>query len=132
MVNEVMGQSPFTIHEIVRSTGKPNFMQARFPVNSQLNVDAWKNHLQGYWDRPLIHLIQCGFPLDFNRSCELNYEQGNHKSATVFPTDMNAYIEEEKKYNALLGPLKSIVFRQAMAHLYDYGQTKFRLTSCYY
>ena len=52
----------------------------------------------------MIHLILFGFPLDYNRSCELIHEQGNHKSATEFPNDVNAYIEEEKKYNALLGP----------------------------
>ena len=103
-ISNVSHGSPFKIHEIVRSTNKPNFMQARFPVDSQLNVHAWEKHLQGYWDRQLIHLIRFGFPLDYNRSCELIHEQGNHKSATEFPNDVNAYIEEEKKYNALLGP----------------------------
>ena len=102
--SNVMGRPPFTIHEILRSTNKPNFMQARFPVDSQLNVEAWEKHLQGYWDRQLIHLIQFGFPLDYNRSYELIHEQGNHKSVTEFPNNVNAYIEEEKKYNALLGP----------------------------
>ena len=52
----------------------------------------------------MIHLIQFGFPLDYNRSCELIHEQGNHKSATEFSNDVNAYIEEDKKYNTLLGP----------------------------
>ena len=41
--NNVSHSSPFRIHEIVRSTNKPNFMQARFPVDSQLNVHAWEN-----------------------------------------------------------------------------------------
>ena len=81
-------------------------MQARFPVDSQLKIEAWKNYLQGYWDCQLIQLIKFVFPLDFNRSCVLNHEQGNHKSATEFPTDANAYIEEEMKYKALLGPFK--------------------------
>ena len=102
--SNVMGRSPFAIHEIVRSTNKPNFMQARFPVDSQLNVKAWKRHLEGYWDRQFIHLIQFGFPLDYNRSCTFIHEQGNHKLATEFPTDINAYIEDEKTYSAILGP----------------------------
>ena len=103
-ISNVMGRSPFTIYEVVKSTNKPNFMQARFQVDSQLNVEAWRKYLDSYWDRQLIHLIQFGFPLDYNRSCELIHEQGNHKSATEFPNDVNAYIEEVKKYNALLGP----------------------------
>ena len=48
VTNKVMDTSPFTIHEIVRSTSKPNFVQGRFPFDSQLNVEAWKKHLQGY------------------------------------------------------------------------------------
>ena len=42
-VNEAKGKSPIQIHEIVRSTSKPNFMQARIQIDSQLNVEAWKN-----------------------------------------------------------------------------------------
>ena len=107
VVNDTMGRSPFQIHDLVKSTGRPNFMQARFPLQSQLNVRAWEKYLHGYWDKQLLHLIQFGFPLDFNRSCPLIHEQGNHKSATEFPSDITAYIEEEKKYNALLGPFHS-------------------------
>ena len=102
-----MGKSPFEIHELVKSTGRPNFMQARFPLESQLNVEAWEKYLHGYWDRQLLQLIRFGFPLDFNRSCPLTHKQANHKSAMEFPNDINAYIEEEKKYNALLGPFDS-------------------------
>ena len=103
-VNEAKGKSPIQIHEIVRSTSKPNFMQARIQIDSQLNVETWKKYLEGYWDQQLCELIQFGFPLDFNRSCILNHEQGNHKSAVDFPADIEAYIEEELKYGALLGP----------------------------
>ena len=34
----------------------------------------------------------------------MNHEQGNHKSAVDFLADIEAYIEEELKYGALLGP----------------------------
>ena len=83
-VNEAKGKSPIQIHEIVRSTSKPNFIEARIPIDSQLNVEAWKKCLDCYWDQQLCELIQFGFPLDFNRSCILNHEQGNHKSAIDF------------------------------------------------
>ena len=103
-VNEVKGKTPLEIHEIIRATRKPNFMEARIPIESQLNTEVWKKHLAGYWDSQLCELIQFGFPLDFNRSCVLNHEQGNHKSAADFPADVDAYIEEELHYGALLGP----------------------------
>ena len=82
--------SPCEMHSIVRATQKPNYMEARLPVNSQLNVEAWKMHLSKYWDQQLLQLIEFGFPLDFNRNCPLTNEQGNHKSVTEFPKDIEA------------------------------------------
>ena len=75
-------------------------------MTSQLNVDRWEELLKGYWDQQLLQLLRFGFPLDFNRSCTLHNEQGNHTSATQFPLDMDAYIEEEFGYGALLDPFK--------------------------
>ena len=47
------GRSVFNIHALVRATGVPNYMQARIPVSSQLNVNVWKNN---YWDQQLLQL----------------------------------------------------------------------------
>ena len=82
-------------------------MKARIPVSSQLNVNVWKNELKDYWDQQLLQLIEFGFPLDFNRNCVLRHEEGNHSSATEFPRDVDAYIEEECKFNTILGPFES-------------------------
>ena len=38
--------SVFDIHALVRA----NYMSARIPVRSQLNVSAWKKELNNYWD----------------------------------------------------------------------------------
>ena len=51
-----------------------------------------------------MQLIQFGFPLSFNRACDLVNEIGNHKSAVDYPSDIDAYIAEEKQYDAILGP----------------------------
>ena len=94
------------IHEIVKETGKPNFMQARIPVKSQLNVEVWEKLLKNYWDQQLLQLLRFGFPLDFNRNRQLHCEGGNHSSATEYPKDVDAYIQEETSYGAILGPFK--------------------------
>ena len=94
--------SPIEMHKIVKETGKPNFLRVRLPVTSQLNVDRWKILLKDYWDQQLLQLLQFGFPLDFNRCCPLKHEVGNHSSANEFPADIDAYIEEECKFGALL------------------------------
>ena len=94
--------SPSEMHKIVKKTGKPNFLQARLPATSQLHVDKWKSLLKDYWDLQLLQLLQFGFPL--NKCCPLQHEIGNHSSANEFPTDVDAYLEEECKFCALLGP----------------------------
>ena len=73
-------------------------------MNSQLKVSEWEHHLVDYWDRQLLELIRFGFPLDFNRSCELGKYTGNHTSACEHPKDIEAYIHEELLYGALVGP----------------------------
>ena len=61
----------------------------------------------GYWDRQLLDLLKYGFPLEFNRSCNLDKYTGNHSSATDFPGDIEAYLQEELSYGALLGPFET-------------------------
>ena len=80
-VNEWEGASPWDVHDFVKATGVPNFLKARIPIISQLNVQAWKDNLKGYWNQQLLQLLQFGFPLDFNRNCDLKCDKGNHKSA---------------------------------------------------
>ena len=102
--NTTSKKSFLEIHDAVRKTGKPNFWGARIPLTS--HVEIWEELLKGYWDQQLLQLLRFGFPLDFNRSCALHNEQGNHTSATQFPKDVDAYIGEERRYGALLGPIK--------------------------
>ena len=102
----VFSGSLLETHELVKATGKPNFLQARIPIQSQLNVEQWEKALVGYWDRQLLDLLKYGFPLDFNRSCDLGQYTGNHNSAIDFPKDIEAYLQEELSYGALLGPFE--------------------------
>ena len=66
----VWGRVPRIIeaHEMIRSSAMPNFMKVRIPVQTQLNVEAWKKYLDLYRDKQLINLIQFGFLLDFDRN----------------------------------------------------------------
>ena len=50
------------MHTIVKNTGKPNFLQARLPVTSQLNVHMWKDLLKDYWDQQLLQLLSFWVP----------------------------------------------------------------------
>ena len=102
----VKNQSILQDHAEVAKSGTYNFMKAQIPVQSQLNVDSWEKHLQQYWDRQLVFLIKYGFPLHVDPAITLNHEINNHKSAIDHPQDIQAYLDEEIKYHAILGPFK--------------------------
>ena len=65
-------------YEFIKKTGKPNFLSARIPVRSQLNIDKWREHLTQYWDEQLVDLLQYGFPLDASRDGEFISTEVNH------------------------------------------------------
>ena len=98
---------PIQLHNAVKQQGNPNFIGARIPVQSQLNVEAWQRELSSYWDQQLLQFIQFGFPLGFNRTCELRHTDENHKSAVEFPNDIANYLKEELEHKAIYGPFKA-------------------------
>ena len=105
-------QCPFTSYKHVKASGVPNFLKSRIPVRTQLNVKQWENVLQGYWDTQLLDLLKYGFPLDFNRDVPLKCDKINHKSALLYPKDIEAYLNEERQYGAILGPYENFPIDQ--------------------
>ena len=106
IVNEVADYCPIKAHNIVSKSGKPNFLQARIKVDTHLHLDEWQKQLQGCWDTQLLDLLRFGLPLDFNRLSPLQWEGQNHKSAIEHLRDTEAYIAEEKGFNAIVGQFK--------------------------
>ena len=82
-------------------------MHCRLKVTSQLNAEVWEALLKDYWDQQLVQLIHYGFPLDFDLESPLAQEGLNHNSALAYPDDIDAYLKEEIKYAAILGPFES-------------------------
>ena len=114
------GLSVFQIHALIRAIGKYNYMGSRIPVKSQLNMAAWKAELKEYQDQQLLQLIEFRFPLDFNSQCPLNFEGENHASALEYPADIEAYIQEERQFNAISGPFHEIPnSRRSLLSIYD-------------
>ena len=91
-------------HKLIRNSGLPNFLQMRIPVQSQLNIKRWKHYLHNYWDQQLVDLLHYGFPLDFDRSRQLQPTEINHKSAIHYHDHVSHYIAEELKHGAMCGP----------------------------
>ena len=53
------------IYDKVRQTGLPNFMDARVPVPSGVNIAAWRECLLEYPDVSLVDHLEFGWPLDY-------------------------------------------------------------------
>ena len=100
-------RDPFELYRHVKDSGKLIFLGCRIPVNSQLNIVAWQEMLQEYWNVQLIELLKFGFPLDFNRSCTLCCERKNHSSALQYPSHVDTYLQEEIEYGAIVGPFST-------------------------
>ena len=96
--------NPLQMHEIIKQSGKHNFLDCQIMVKSQLNPKIWESLLKNYWDQQLIYLIKHGFPLDFDHSSPLSDENTNHNSALQYPNDIQAYLKEETQFKAILGP----------------------------
>ena len=91
-------------HKLIKASGKPNFLGCRIPVQSNLNIASWRSHLSEYWDAQLLDLLEFGFPLDFQRDSILISTEKNHTSALQNLHHVQAYIEEELSFKAMLGP----------------------------
>ena len=80
------------------------------PVRTNLNVKSSRHYLVDYFDQQLPEMIEFGFPLDFDRSRNLQSTFVNHASARLYPDHVDKYIEEEVGFQAMLGPLDTKPF----------------------
>ena len=74
-----------------------------------LNVEAWEHHIHDYADKHLLQYIKFGYPMSLNNPRELcNKEITNHYSACQYPKQVQEYLDKEKEFGALLGPIDNI------------------------
>ena len=94
------------IDKTIKETAKPNYVAARIPLKSNLNLHAWEYHLKAYPDKRLLQYLKFGFPLSLENSDELcNTQIVNHYSALQYPDQVLQYINKERECGAILGPL---------------------------
>ena len=78
-------------HRMIRDSGIPNILGLCIPVNTNLEISSWKTHLCDYFDKQLVDLIEFGFPLDFDRTRQLESTFVNHASARNFFEHVDKY-----------------------------------------
>ena len=71
-----------------------------------MKIEAWEENLENYWEKQLVELIRYGFSLSYDNKVNLLSSDVNHSSAREFAEDIKIYKQEEKAFNAILGPFK--------------------------
>ena len=98
-----------SIADIVRETNKPNYQQARFPLNSGLNLQAWDMYLQHDPHRIVLQYLKFGFPLSIEDTDALNNTAvSNHFSALQYPLAVQQYLDKEIAHGAMIGPVDQV------------------------
>ena len=92
------------VADTIRATGG-----ARIPLVSDLNYQAWANHLKDYPDKILIQYLRFGLPLSLSRPDQLNnIKLHNYPSAAQYPQAVEDYIDKEISLAAMLGPVPEV------------------------
>ena len=99
------------IYDAVRLTGLPNYIGARVPVPSGLNIPAWREKLHGYHDSLLVEYLEFGWPADYTADFPPTPAQGNHKEDPAFHRHIQEYVRREVALGALLGPFTNLPFQ---------------------
>lgn len=98
-------------YKTIRDQALPNFMGARIPVQSGLNIKTWKKYLNQYHDKNICEFLQFGRPLGYAAHTPPETVNTNHPSATAHMPHVEKFIEAELKHGALLGPFNAEPFQ---------------------
>lgn len=106
-----MGFSVHLQHRVL-AFGQYNFLGARLPVPSSLNLPLWRSKPRGYDDYAACDFLEFGWPVGLNYASSLSTDQfsRNHKGATDFPSAVDSYLSLELERGAVIGPFSSNPF----------------------
>ena len=79
-------------------------MNARIPVPSQMNTDAWSKMTHGKDDADLADHIQFGWPMNYNSPTPPTPTHKNHATSVNEMHEIDLFIDTELNMGAMLGP----------------------------
>ena len=82
----------------------------RIQVPSNWNFKYLEKKLKHYHNKEIINMLKYGFPIECDTTCSTMQINDNHKGATSFPDDMDAYISKELEKGTLIGPFQNNPF----------------------
>ncbi|KAI8514086.1 hypothetical protein Bbelb_084100 [Branchiostoma belcheri] len=107
------GENTIELFHAVAQTGVPNYLGARLPVQSSLNVATWRSLLVNYPFPSLPDLLQFGWPINLQPDSYAfpdNVPITNHRSALAYAADVDSFLTKELSYGALCGPFRANPF----------------------
>lgn len=93
-----------TQYVAIKQTALPNYLSAKIPVSSALNIPQWEQALQNYHDSQLCDHLRYGWPVGYLKPDPPVSIQVNHRSALEFPDHIEKFIHTELSHDALVGP----------------------------
>lgn len=96
-------------HNTTFATGKPNYLGARIPAPTHINIDAWNMyfHYYNYSDKALLQHIQYGFPVNYTAMDLPSVPLGNHASAARHSDTVDLFIQAELENGGCIGPFSN-------------------------
>ena len=110
--NNFCQQYPATArtYDKVRRSGVPNYRGCHIPLDSQLNIKAWREREALISNKSLVGMLCYRFPIDFESDRILAEGKTNHGSVVRYKNDVVKFLEEETRLKALIGPFASAPF----------------------
>lgn len=88
-----------------------NFLGARLPLASGLNIMQWREALVGYHDVEICDFLEFGWPVGYIMDRPPTPVLNNHPSALANPSHVKEFLQEKLKFEAMVGPFKSPPFQ---------------------
>lgn len=98
------------LYSDIKSFYLPNFLGARRTLESGLHLQSWETLLQGYHDAEICFFLRYGWPVGYHKESPPAHAHDNHPSARAHASHVKAFIQEELKYKAIVGPFDSPPF----------------------
>lgn len=98
------------LYNNIKAQACPNYLGAKIPLETALNIHAWYDLLKDYHDSELCDFLKYGWPLGYLRDTPPTSAPGNHPSAVAHMQHVHKFISEELRHKALVGPFAADPF----------------------
>ena len=105
------GDDVAPIYTAVKGTWIPNWQGIRAPLPSGLNIPVWEKYIDTQSDEAeLLDFVKYGFPLGYMGPISDSTTTPNHPSALRYPEHVEAFLQEEIGYGAVVGLFLAAAF----------------------